>query len=55
MRPPLALGTAVCLLLLTLIPNPWVGRLAFLGCGGMVVFIGFVLVRSSRRAAPSGG
>ena len=42
-------------LLLTLIPNPWVGRLAFLGCGGMVVFIGFVLVRSSRRAAPSGG
>jgi SSS family solute:Na+ symporter len=38
-------------LLLALIPNPWTGRLAFLGCGGLVVLIGAVLVRSSRRAA----
>ena len=37
-------------LLLALIPNPWTGRLAFLGCGGLVVLIGAILVRSSRRA-----
>jgi len=37
-------------LLLALIPNPWTGRLAFLGCGGLVVFIGAILVRSARRA-----
>jgi Na+/proline symporter len=38
-------------LLLALIPNPWTGRLAFLGCGGLVVLIGVLLLRSARRAA----
>jgi Na+/proline symporter len=38
-------------LLLALIPNPMLGRIAFLGCGGLVVAIGAVLVRSGRRAA----
>jgi hypothetical protein len=37
----------VCLL--ALIPNAWPGRLAFLACGGLVMGVGFVLLRASRR------
>ena len=36
--------------LLALVPNPLVGRLAFLGCGGVVLIVGTALVRVSRRA-----
>jgi Na+/proline symporter len=35
--------------LLALIPNPMAGRLAFLGCGGIVLVIGAALVATSRR------
>jgi SSS family solute:Na+ symporter len=50
----LAYGVFVCLL--ALIPNPLVGRLAFLGCGGVVIFIGWLLIRDGRRpAAPAAG
>ncbi len=45
----LAYGAFVCLL--ALIPNPLVGRLAFLGCGGVVILIGWLLVRDGRRPA----
>ncbi|AOS44206.1 Sodium/glucose cotransporter [Lacunisphaera limnophila] len=41
-----AYGVFVCLL--AFIPNPLVGRLAFLGCGGTVVLIGVLLIRSGR-------
>lgn len=40
-------------LLLAVIPNPTVGRLAFVGCGGIVCFIGWLLLRASRRKADS--
>jgi Na+/proline symporter len=43
----MAYGLFVCVL--AVIPNPWVGRLAFLGCGGVVIFIGAVLLAQSRR------
>ena len=45
----LAYGIFVCLL--ALIPNSTVGRLAFLGCGGVVLVIGGALILSSRRGA----
>ncbi len=45
----LCYGAFVCLL--ALIPNPLPGRLAFLGCGGVVVSIGWLLIRTSRRPA----
>jgi Na+/proline symporter len=35
--------------LLALIPNPASGRLAFVGCGGVVLLVGALLVRSARR------
>ena len=35
-------------LLLALIPNPWMGRLAFLGCGGLVITVSLLLLRSAR-------
>ena len=31
--------------------NPAVGRLAFLGCGGSVLLIGWLLLRAARRPA----
>lgn len=37
-------------LLLALIPNPWTGRIAFIGCGGVVVCVGLLLLRSARRS-----
>ena len=39
--------------LLSLIPNSLVGRLAFLGCGAVVVLIGGALILSSRRTPES--
>lgn len=42
-----AYGTFVALL--AVIPNPGLGRVAFLGCGGLVLAIGVGLVLSSRR------
>ena len=47
--PPLLLLVLVCLL--ALIPNPLIGRIAFLFCGGLVAGIGAVLVASARRTA----
>ncbi|HEX2854817.1 MAG TPA: hypothetical protein VHO24_16410 [Opitutaceae bacterium] len=38
-------------LLLALIPNPWIGRLAFIGCGALVLLVGFFLLRASRAAS----
>ena len=37
--------------LLALIPNPALGRIAFLACGGIVLGIGALLLRSSRTAS----
>ena len=39
-------GAVVCLM--ALIPNPLVGRLAFLFCGGVVILIGGLLVKQAR-------
>jgi SSS family solute:Na+ symporter len=39
-------GAVVCLM--ALIPNPAVGRLAFLFCGGIVMLIGWLLVKQAR-------
>lgn len=47
----LAYGVFVCLL--ALIPNPLVGRLAFLGCGGVVILIGGLLISQGRRPTPA--
>jgi len=41
-------------LLLALIPNPISGRLAFIGCGGLVILVGAALLRSSRTAPKDG-
>jgi SSS family solute:Na+ symporter len=43
----LAYGVFVCFL--AIIPNSLVGRLAFLGCGGVVLLIGTALILSARR------
>jgi solute:Na+ symporter, SSS family len=45
----LALIYGAFVLLLAIIPNPLTGRLAFLGCGGLVCLIGGSLLRASRR------
>ena len=47
----LAYGAFVALL--AVIPNPTLGRLAFLGCGGIVALVGWALLTASRRQAPS--
>ena len=39
-------GAFVCLMVL--IPNPLIGRLSFLFCGGVVAIVGCALVRQSR-------
>lgn len=39
--------------LMAFIPNPPVGRLAFVFCGGVVMLVGWLLVRQARRPAPS--
>jgi hypothetical protein len=39
--------------LLSLIPNPLIGRAGFLFCGGVVLLIGFALRRASRANTPS--
>jgi hypothetical protein len=46
-------GAVVCLM--ALIPNPWLGRLSFLFCGGVVMVIGAMLVKQARAkpAAPA--
>ena len=36
-------------LLLALIPNPLIGRLAFIGCGALVVGVGALLLFTARR------
>lgn len=40
-------------MLLALIPNSTLGRVAFLGCGGIVCTIGLLLRRASKRSVPS--
>jgi len=42
-------GAFVCLM--ALIPNPPIGRLAFVFCGGVVMLIGWLLVKQARRPA----
>ncbi len=44
----LCLPYGAVVMLMALIPNPLVGRLAFVFCGGVVVLIGWLLVRQSR-------
>ncbi len=39
--------------LLVLIPNPWTGRLAFLFCGGILILIGYALMKSGKKRAAS--
>lgn len=48
----LTLAYAAFVLLLAFIPNPPLGRLAFVGCGLLVALIGLALVRKSRSATP---
>ena len=45
----LCLPYGAVVVLMAFIPNPLVGRLAFVFCGGVVVLIGWLLVRQSRR------
>jgi solute:Na+ symporter, SSS family len=45
----LCLAYGVFVLLLAFIPNPWPGRVAFIGCGGLVLGVSLLLLRSSRR------
>lgn len=45
----LCLAYGVFVLLLALIPNPPAGRLAFVGCGALVVAIGGLLLRAARK------
>ena len=42
-------------ILLALIPNQPAGRIAFLGCGGLVATVGLVLIRSGRRTTAIAG
>ena len=48
----LTLAYAAFVLLLAFIPNPPLGRLAFVGCGLLVALIGLALVLKSRSATP---
>jgi SSS family transporter len=41
-------------MLLALIPNPLIGRLAFVGCGGSVLLVAGLLLRSARRIRAAG-
>jgi hypothetical protein len=43
----LAYGSFV--VLLAFIPNPWPGRLAFIGCGLLILTVGMALTRSAKR------
>jgi SSS family transporter len=43
----LAYGSFVALL--AFIPNPWPGRLAFIGCGLLVLIVGLLLTRSAKQ------
>jgi Na+/proline symporter len=47
----LCLAYGVFVSLLALIPNSALGRLAFLGCGGIVVIVGLALLVAARRPA----
>ena len=49
----LAVAYGIFVLLLVFIPNPLLGRLAFIGCGGGVLVIGALLIRSGRAARPA--
>jgi Na+/proline symporter len=49
----LCLAYGVFVSLLALIPNPLTGRLAFLGCGSLVLLVGLLLLLSSRQPARS--
>ncbi|MBP7141962.1 MAG: hypothetical protein KBA71_08645 [Opitutaceae bacterium] len=48
----LTLAYAAFVLLLAFIPNPPLGRLAFVGCGLLVALVGLALVLKSRSATP---
>ena len=37
--------------LMALFPNPMSGRLGFLFCGGVVILVGWMLVKQSRRTS----
>ncbi len=50
----LCLAYGAFVVLLALIPNPVAGRLAFVGCGGIVLLIGWALLISSRKQNLSG-
>jgi hypothetical protein len=45
----LCLAYGAFVTLLAIIPNPLIGRLAFIGCGGVVALIGGLLLRAGRR------
>ncbi|MDP2138350.1 MAG: hypothetical protein Q8J74_10925, partial [Candidatus Didemnitutus sp.] len=47
----LCLPYGAVVVLMALIPNPMVGRLAFVFCGGVVMLIGWLLVKQSRKPA----
>ena len=39
----------IFVMLLAIIPNSGLGRLAFLGCGGIVCGVGLLLLRASKK------
>lgn len=45
----LCLPYGAAVMLMALIPNPPTGRIAFLFCGGVVMIVGWLLVRQARR------
>ena len=49
----LCLPYGAVVLLMALIPNPPVGRLAFVFCGSVVMLVGWLLVKQARRSAPA--
>lgn len=48
----LCIPYGVVVMLMALIPNPPIGRLAFIFCGIVVTIIGWLLVKQSRQPAP---
>ena len=49
----LCLPYGAVVVLMALIPNPLIGRLSFVFCGGVVILVGWLLVKQARRPAKS--
>jgi hypothetical protein len=49
----LCMAYGIFVMLLAVIPNAALGRLAFLGCGGIVCAVGLLLLRASKKIDPA--